>query len=139
MVIAPQTPKRATVRHKKRTGQHQKQTKRYMKTYWPYLPMLTLAFAINGLLQGHIGDRTSPVLASDTPATRLQFWTHTSNAVIMSVGALIFVLLMYVFMRHARAWHRVLVKGEDFVINHHMIDASLIGLALVGILITRSV
>lgn len=32
--------------HKKRTGAHQKQNKRFMKTYWPYLPLFGIAAVI---------------------------------------------------------------------------------------------
>jgi len=140
MVIAPRTPKRpATPTHKKRSGQHRKQNKHYMKTYWPYIPMLTVAFAINGLLQGHVGDHGLQTTASDVPATRLQFWTHASNSIVMLIGIVIFAATAYVVTHHARAWHRVLVKGERFILNHHLVDAGLVGLVLAGVIVTRSV
>jgi len=41
MVIAAKPKNRPTVHHKKRTGQHHRsQTKHYVKTYWPYIPVV---------------------------------------------------------------------------------------------------
>ena len=31
------------ITHQRRTGAHQKQTKHFMQTYWPYLPLFSLA------------------------------------------------------------------------------------------------
>ena len=48
MAIA--TRPKPSVHHKKRTGQHHKHSKDYVKTYWPYLPMLlvvVIGLAIN--------------------------------------------------------------------------------------------
>ena len=50
MAIATQ-PKRTT-HHKKRAGNHRPQNKSYLKTYWPYIPMLMIVatgFLINSL------------------------------------------------------------------------------------------
>ncbi len=44
MAIATKTKKPIhSIHHKKRSGLHQKRGSQFMKTYWPYLPMLGLA------------------------------------------------------------------------------------------------
>jgi uncharacterized protein YkwD len=35
-------PKRTTAAHKKRSGSHHRKSDTYMKTYWPYIPMLLI-------------------------------------------------------------------------------------------------
>lgn len=56
MVIASESQSPQSVHSKKRQGQHHKVSKHYVKTYWPYLPMLVivvLGFVINmGLSSG---------------------------------------------------------------------------------------
>ncbi len=53
MVIASESQAPQSVHGKKRHGQHHKVSKHYVKTYWPYLPMLMiviLGFVINTIL-----------------------------------------------------------------------------------------
>lgn len=38
--------KKPTVQHKKRHGLHHKHTNRYLKTYLPYLPLVTAAIVV---------------------------------------------------------------------------------------------
>ncbi|MET1032925.1 MAG: CAP domain-containing protein [Candidatus Saccharimonadales bacterium] len=56
MVIASASQSPHSAQHKKRQGQHHKVSKHYVKTYWPYLPMLIIVivgFVINiGLSAG---------------------------------------------------------------------------------------
>jgi hypothetical protein len=52
MAIATK-PKPKASHHKKRVAAHHQQTKHYMKSYWPYLPMLAVVgvgLMINGYL-----------------------------------------------------------------------------------------
>jgi len=140
MVIATNSNKRPTTAHKKRTGQHQKQTKHYLKTYWPYLPLLIVAEMANTFIVSYYGNSTAGISGdSAVQPTRLQQWTHSGAGISILVSVLAFVAIMYVFARHAKAWRKALIKGEAFALEHHMIDAGLVGLALIGIVITRSV
>lgn len=41
LVAKPKQPTHS-IQHKKRHGLHQKHNERFLKTYWPYLPMLMI-------------------------------------------------------------------------------------------------
>lgn len=47
-----------TIHHKKSVGAHQKQDHRFLKTYWPYLPMFGIAafvIVLGAMVLGPIG------------------------------------------------------------------------------------
>lgn len=80
MSIAPQKPKPTTTHHKKRVGAHQTHNKKFLKTYWPYLPMLLIvgvglfasslwSGAAHGVL-GATADITASALLADTNTER---------------------------------------------------------------------
>src|SRR6185312_6516932 len=72
------TRPRPTVNHRKRQAQHHRHSKDYLRTYWPYLPMLLIVCAgllVNtmwprGNVLGSQSDFTSSSLLSDTNAQR---------------------------------------------------------------------
>lgn len=103
------------------------------------MPLLLLAAFSNTFIASYYGTSSASIAGSLAAPTRLQLWTHVSLGVSVAISAAAFVVMMYVFARHAKAWHKVVVKGEEFVVNHHMIDAALVAFALFGIIITRSV
>jgi hypothetical protein len=71
-------PKRDSVHHKKRSGRHHRQSGHYLKTYWPYLPMLLIVgvgLLFNNLwsspgVLGASSDFGSSSLLQDTNAER---------------------------------------------------------------------
>lgn len=73
-----QKPKSA--QHRKRTGQHHNHGKAYLKTYWPYLPLLaivSLGFLINGVwssqmrgVEGYSTNVSPSSLLADTNSQR---------------------------------------------------------------------
>jgi hypothetical protein len=136
MVIASKPKTRSSVHHKRRTGQHQPQTKHFMKTYWPYLPMIGVAAVCNAVIANSAALSTS-ASANGTTVSRLQVWTHSGPAVTAVVLAVIVVFAIVVVTRHTVAWQRALVKGETFVIHHHMLDLVLVSVILAGIVTTR--
>lgn len=72
-------PKR-NVHHKRRAGQHHKHSKPYLKTYWPYIPMLLIVgagFIINSLwsngnVLGETNNLTSAYLLQETNHDRVK-------------------------------------------------------------------
>lgn len=66
--------------HKKRTGSHHRHSKTYLKTYWPYLPLLAIVsvgLVINGLwsnsmhgIQGYATNVSPAALLADTNTQR---------------------------------------------------------------------
>lgn len=130
MVIATKPRTKQTVHHKRRAGKHHPQTKHYMKTYWPYLPMIGVAALVNSV----VGAST---VASTTDTSRLQAWTNTGPAVTLAVLGLTMILATYIVSKHALAWRRALVRGEQFFVHHHKADFVLAAVVMAGVVVTR--
>jgi uncharacterized protein YkwD len=59
-------------------------------------------------------------------------WSLSVLIALTMLAASIFAL------RHAFAWHRLLVRGEAFVIKHKVLDLLVINLVLIGLILSRS-
>ena len=76
--MALATRPKSPTHYKKRSGQHHRHSQHYLKTYWPYLPMLmvvVIGLAINSIWSAHSvlgsqSDFSSPSLLLDTNADR---------------------------------------------------------------------
>jgi ABC-type proline/glycine betaine transport system permease subunit len=139
MVLSSQPQRRTSVHQKKRTGSHQRQTKHYIKTYWPYIPLLAVAAALNVVLDKAVHGSSATTVASLSTVSRLELWTNSSQSITILVASVAFVCASVVVMRHADAWQRVLVRGEQFIVHNHKLDLALAGFALCGFLLTRNV
>ena len=81
MTVATKPRPKPTSHHRRRTGTHQKRSNHFMKTYWPYLPLLLVVgvgFMVNSLLSrpqvlGYATDTTVYGLLNDTNNQRLQY------------------------------------------------------------------
>ncbi len=113
--------------HKKLKAGHHKRSKNYLKTYWPYIPIaviITLGFIINHLIH------------SQSHSTPVQLTNFTYYDVIeSSIGAIALAIFL---LRHAFAWHKVLVKGEDFVAHHPMFDIVLVIIATACLVLSNN-
>ena len=113
--------------HKKLKAGHHRHTKSYMKTYWPYLPIL--AIVALGLVINHFWHLS----ASAQPQASLSSYSNYSI-----IESFICVAALAVFLlRHAFAWHKVLVKGEEFATKHPMLDVGLVLVATIGLLLAH--
>lgn len=82
MTLTKTKPRRPSIEHRKRMGHHHRHSNHYLKTYWPYLPVLgilSLGFAANiwmGQLRhsvlGYATDMSVQSLLIDTNAQRSQ-------------------------------------------------------------------
>lgn len=84
-----QKPK--SVQHKKRSGQHHHHGKTYLKTYWPYLPLLaivSLGFLINGVwssqMHGALGYATNVSPSSLLAGTNNQRAANNESGLTIS-------------------------------------------------------
>lgn len=59
-------------------------------------------------------------------------WSGFAVSMIASVALLAFLL------RHSFAWHRAIVKGEDFILKHPLIDISFVAVATLGFILTQT-
>jgi len=125
--------------HKKRSGQHQKQTKHYLKTYWPFLPIVAGGFIANVILEATMQASSVSIPASIAYPTRLDVWTNANTSLVIIVLALVIGAAALFITRHTRAWQRALVKGEGFILHHKSLDLLLVSVIVVGFVITRTV
>lgn len=56
-----------------------------------------------------------------------------------AVSAIATICLIIFLLRHSLLWHRALVKGERFIMKHKTLDIVLVGVAMLGIILTRVV
>lgn len=59
-------------------------------------------------------------------------WSTLAVLCIASVAAAGFLL------RHTLAWHRFLLRGERFIINHPLFDIALVGTAIIGFMLAQA-
>lgn len=59
-------------------------------------------------------------------------WSGFAISMIASVALLAFLL------RHSFAWHKAIVKGEKFILNHPIIDIVFVGVATLGFVLTQT-
>lgn len=76
MVLASTPKPRAPAHHKKRHGGHHKTSKQYVKTYWPYLPMLLLV--LTGFLFNTLWEAHSHVLGQTSVITQQSLLEETN-------------------------------------------------------------
>ena len=139
MVLAPHHKQRPTAHHKKRSGKHQKQTPEYLKTYWPYLPLLFLGALLNLLLDFMLKGSAVTTLANLDTISRVELWTGGNSSIAIAVALIAGISAIVVITTHARAWQKAVVKGEDFIIHHPKVDILLVAVAVAGFILTRSV
>jgi len=93
------------------SAKHHKKTKPYLKTYWPYIPILliiVIGLIINGLIK-------------NVPTSQPFRLDNLSIGEVLESSIGLIALCVFL-LRHAFAWHKVLVKGEDFATSHPVID-----------------
>ena len=59
-------------------------------------------------------------------------WSMFAVTTLATVAIAIFML------RHALFWHRTLIKGEAFFMHHRFFDIALVGVGVIGYILTRS-
>jgi hypothetical protein len=59
-------------------------------------------------------------------------WAAIALAIIAGASAIIF------FVRHARLWKKLLIRGEGFIIHHPALDIAFVFVAVAGFLLTRT-
>lgn len=118
------TPKKTPASsHKKLQARHHRQTKSYLKAYWPYIPVSAIIGA--GVIIAHYTGHTHDLILTN--------YTYY-DIVESSIG--LFALAVFL-LRHAFAWRKVLVEGEEFAAKHPLLDIGLVSIAVVGLLLAH--
>jgi hypothetical protein len=55
---------------------------------------------------------------------------------VLAVGVIATMVTLY---RHSKAWHRRIVRGEQFIIHHPLIDAAVIMIVILVVVLLQSV
>lgn len=139
MAIA--TKPKPTIHHKKRRAQHHRKNKLYLKSYWPYLPMVAIVgvgAVINQTLYG-VSLGSSGWLAADTPIapTRLDALTGKSSWSLLAITVTAVAAIILV-ATHWYRFHRLVRQGEAFAARHPWFDLILVTIITVGFVLTRN-
>lgn len=131
--MALATRPKPNVSHKKRQAQHHRYSKPYLKTYWPYLPMMAI------LAGGAVINQTWAVAAAAPSASRLQALSG-SNATWLTTAVLAIAAaaLAFFMIRHTLAFQRLVVRGEHFINNHPLLDIAAVLVFTAGFVLTNS-
>lgn len=98
----------------------------------------TLVVALYGA-PGTTAVRVAPLeRTAATPVSRVALMQPSASWLTLLLAALTGSVLTLFLVRHTLAWHRVLVRGEQFVLKHPLLDTAFIGLAVVGIVLSRA-
>lgn len=89
--------------------------------------------------EGIQGYNTSGLAAepTDTGVSRIQSLVNTPLWVNYLVAGLAGGAIVYLALKHGRQLKRTLARGERFVVNHPLLDLTLISLIILGILISQ--
>jgi uncharacterized membrane protein YidH (DUF202 family) len=127
---------------RKRQAQHHYQGKDYLKTYWPYLPMLVIVgtgAVINQALYSFHPRAIDMVSTSSLASTRIGYFTNQTS---WSLAAIIAITALAALVFAASHWYRVrrvLNRGEKFAVRHPLLDISLVLILTAGVILTRTI
>lgn len=127
MAISKTKKSNKTLRPNKK---HQSKSKAYLKTYWPYIPMLGI------LLAGYL--LNSYLSRYNLPVSNISY-SLAKNSYYNLIDSLIGVVALAIFlMRHGFALHKVWVRGEEFVNRHPLMDIGLLAIAVFGAVLAHN-
>jgi uncharacterized membrane protein len=141
--MALATRPKPKIHHKKRQAEHHSHGKHYLKTYWPYLPMLAIVGVgalVNNLLysSASLSRASATIYGNHVALSRVQSITGDNSSMVY-LGALAITLLAFCYLlyTHYFRFHKVIIKGENYLIAHPYADISVITLCTIGFILTR--
>jgi hypothetical protein len=76
---------------------------------------------------------------SEQRVARVQLFTAgNASWSLFAATALGAAALLIFILRHGLAWHRVLVRGERFVLHHPLLDIAIVGLGAIGFILSQT-
>jgi hypothetical protein len=136
--MALATRPKPKVQHRKRQAQHHRQNKHYLKTYWPYLPMLAIIGAGAALNSAWYENGYFNTAAASSATTRLDALTGSSQWALLAVCLIAAAAFAAIVFRHGYRLHRALNRGENFIVHHPWLDMSLVFIVTASVILTRS-
>ena len=90
----------------------------------------------DGPVTSHSGSITEPATLA---VSRIQALTGGSAPwITFAVGILSGGALIYVLLKHGRAFKRAFIHGEEFILHHPLMDTFIVGLVTVGWLLSQT-
>lgn len=81
----------------------------------------------------------SAIVPGETKVARVQMATSGSAPwSIYAVSILVVALLFLFIARHSLAWHRVLIRGESFLLKHKVLDIIIVSGIMIGFILSRT-
>ena len=78
MTLTKSKPQRPTLDHKRRTGRHHHHSPHYLKTYWPYIPIIMI-LATGIVLNSWLANAHRSVLGYATDMSIISLWADTNQ------------------------------------------------------------
>lgn len=93
-----------------------------------------------GMINASTNSTASPpvVLGSQTEAVSRISLLSTASWIPIALATLCGAAMMLFFLRHALAWHKVLVRGERFFLAHPFFDVFLMSAAVLTLLLSHA-
>jgi hypothetical protein len=134
--------------YRKRQAKHHRHGDAYLKTYWPYLPMLAIvgvgAFANRALYSSSsVGTSAGAIIGAQSVGTsqssRIQS-LFGSQASWIFLGALLITAVAFTIfiVTHWYRLHRLINKGETFIMRRPWLEISTVAIFTVGFILTRA-
>ncbi len=116
------TKHRTTVNQRKVTGSHHRKSGKYLKPYWPYLPIILIlggAFIANDYLPRSFSNS----FVTTTNSARIDSIIGSHNSLLIGLMTVSLVLLIvWLAFRHLRIFKKLVLEGEQIVTRNFMLD-----------------
>jgi len=144
--MALTTRSRPKAHTRKRQAGHHHHGKLYLKTYWPYLPMLAIvgvgALANQALYKSSLlSSKAGAVIGAHYSApSRLQSLIgNQASWIFLAVLGVTAVAFTVFIISHWYRLHKLISRGEAFVVGRPWVEITTVAVFTVGFVLTRSV
>ena len=142
--MALATRPKPKVHHRKRQAEHHHKGKLYLKTYWPYLPMLAIvaigAYVNKSLYASGSFTTATGAIGNGVGSSRIQnIVGDQASWIYLCLLGLTAIAFMYFIGSHYRRFHKMINKGERYLSKHPSVDISVVLLITIGFILTRGV
>jgi hypothetical protein len=123
-----------TSAERKRQGLHHRQTRNYTKSYWPYIPILTVFF-LGALLNIALGSNSKSLGAN--VGQPLSNSSGLSGRLLILALVIVIAVCLYALIHGTRV-RRAITKSESIITKHYVIDACLAMVIVIGYVLVRT-
>jgi len=134
MTIVKNRPKNPSLKRKIQ-GSHHRQSHKYLKTYWPYIPILII---IGGSILTVTYAPGSFSGSSSLYNARIEDLIGGNNATLLNLMYVALALLSaWYLVHHFKRLRKLITKGEAYLAKHYVMDI-LLGIAIGSLVVLVS-